>query len=150
MNNIASPPANLSQEISGYILERTAKKLKNAFQKKLKAINAGVTADQWVVLDCLENREGLSQFEIAQEIQKDPPTLTRIIDLLCAKGLLERKADPDDRRKFNVLLTKAGKHKIIELKPHVRNFRRESWTGLSENDLIQLKRMLDIINENIS
>lgn len=150
MNNIAPPSTDLRQEISGYILERTAKKLKNAFQKKLKAINAGVTADQWVVLDSLRKEDGISQLEIAQEIQKDPPTLTRIIDLLDAKGLVERKNDPADRRKFNVFLTPSGKRKLQDLTPHVRDFRRESWANLSEKDLLQLKKILDVINENIS
>jgi DNA-binding MarR family transcriptional regulator len=149
MDQSAPVKEDVRLETSGYILERTAKKLKQAFQRKLKAINAGVTADQWVVLDTLRKTDGLSQFEIAEATQKDAPTLTRIIDLLCEKKLTERRPDPGDRRRFNVFLTPQGQEKIRLLSPLVKTFRQKSWNGLSNEDLKLLTRILERINGNI-
>ena len=92
-------------EISGFIIERTAKRMKQSFKKILKEKNAGITVDQWVILQELKKEDGLSQFEIASRTFKDAPTVTRIIDLLCKKQLLRRLPDTTDRRKFNIFLT---------------------------------------------
>jgi hypothetical protein len=60
--------ANQRLELPGFLLERTAKKMKLAFQRKLKEIDAGITADQWIILDSLNKKDGRSQFEIANEV----------------------------------------------------------------------------------
>ena len=70
-----------------FILERTSKKMKHAFQRVLKKWNTNLTADQWVVLQCLQEHDGLTQFEIGQKTYKDAPTLTRIIDKLVNKNM---------------------------------------------------------------
>lgn len=135
-------------ELSGFILERTARKMKQAFQRLLKEMEAGITADQWVVLDTLRKGDGLSQFEIAELVYKDPPTLTRIIDLLCSKDLVRRETHADDRRRMRVFLTDAGRRLIAELLPVVRSFREQGWNDLSADDLHQLKHILDRVFSN--
>ena len=140
---------NIKTEISGFIIERTAKKMKQAFNKLLNDMNAGITADQWVILQELEKFDGLSQFEIAARTFKDAPTVTRIIDLLCNKKLLERQPDPDDRRKYNIFLTDLGVAKINEILPMVEAFRADAWNGLSDNEINQLKNILDIVFKNL-
>lgn len=135
-------------EVSGFILERTAKKMKQAFQRLLKEIGADITADQWVVLDTLRKEDGLSQFEIAEIVFKDAPTLTRIIDLLCKKGLTRRIAHPEDRRRMKVCLTAKGEQLLQELLPKVKDFRQEGWNNLSNEDLQQLKRILNTVYTN--
>lgn len=137
-------------EISGFIIERTAKRMKQSFKSILKDKNAGITVDQWVILQELKKEDGLSQFEIAARTFKDAPTVTRIIDLLCKKQLLERLPDPKDRRKFNIFLTKAGKAKIVEVLPMVESFRAEAWNGLSDKEINQLKNILNTIFKNLT
>ncbi len=140
---------NIKIEISGFIIERTAKKMKQAFNKLLNDMNAGITADQWVILQELEKSNGLSQFEIAARAFKDAPTVTRIIDLLCNKQLLERQPDPDDRRKYNIFLTDLGVAKINEIMPTVEAFRADAWSGLSDQEINQLKNILDTVFKNL-
>jgi DNA-binding MarR family transcriptional regulator len=136
-------------EISGFIIERTAKRMKQSFKKVLKERGAGITVDQWVILQELEKENGLSQFEIAARTFKDAPTVTRIIDLLCNKQLLKRLPDKEDRRKFNIFLTDSGKAKIIEVLPMVATFREEAWSGLSDNEINQLSNILNTIFRNL-
>jgi DNA-binding MarR family transcriptional regulator len=136
-------------EISGFIIERTAKRMKQSFKKVLKERDAGITVDQWVILQELEKENGLSQFEIAARAFKDAPTVTRIIDLLCNKKLLERLPDKEDRRKFNIFLTDSGKAKILEVLPMAESFRAEAWNGLSDKEINQLSNILNTIFANL-
>ena len=49
--------------------------------------------------------EGLKQSELAEMLDLQPITLTRLVDRLCANGLIERRADPNDRRAKRLYLT---------------------------------------------
>ena len=65
----------------------------------------GMTRAQWAVLARLEHSEGLKQQELADMLDLQPITLTRLVDRLCASGLIERRADPNDRRAKRLYLT---------------------------------------------
>lgn len=69
----------------------------------------GMTRAQWAVLSRLERSEGLKQAELAELLDLQPITLTRLIDRLCDSGLIERRADPNDRRAKRLFLTPAAK-----------------------------------------
>lgn len=135
---------------SGFLLERTAKRMKQAFQRELQAAGADITVDQWVVLQELDREDGQSQLAIAQAVFKDAATLTRIIDLLCQKELTRRVVDPEDRRRFRVELTEGGRAKIAEIKPLVRAFRRRAWQGLDNEQMDRLVDALNRIFDNLS
>lgn len=137
------------EQIPGFILERTAKRMKQFFANTLKEADADLTADQWVILQELNKSNKQSQFELAKATFKDAPTITRIIDILCKKGLTERLPDPKDRRKFRITLTSKGQNKIDTLLPTVKNFRREAWSALNDDEIQHLVKMLNAIFENI-
>ncbi len=63
-----------------------------------RARQFGMTRAQWAVLARLEHHEGLKQSELADMLDLQPITLTRLVDRLCASGLIERRADASDRR----------------------------------------------------
>lgn len=58
----------------------------------------GLTRAQWFILSRLERSPGLSQKELAEIIEVEPITVGRLIDRLEGCGMVERRADPDDRR----------------------------------------------------
>jgi len=58
----------------------------------------GMTRAQWIMLIWLERQPGLSQKELAELIEVEPITVARIVDRLEARGMVERRADPADRR----------------------------------------------------
>lgn len=57
-----------------------------------------MTRAQWVILIWLERQPGLSQKELAEIIEVEPITVARLIDRLEARGMVERRPDPKDRR----------------------------------------------------
>lgn len=132
-----------------FLLDRTARKVKQYAQHKFKTGEFGVTVDQWLVLKNLSENELLSQTELANLVFKDHPTLTRIIDLLCKKGYVERVAHPLDRRSFQLHLTESGLEKVSELKPKILEIREKAWENLTTKDFDEFRRILDTIYRNL-
>ena len=86
-----------------------------------KARRFGMTRAQWAVLARLERFEGLKQAELADMLDLQPITLTRLIDRLSDSGLIERRADPDDRRAKRLFLTPAAQPLMDRLERSARN-----------------------------
>ncbi|OOG76766.1 MarR family winged helix-turn-helix transcriptional regulator [Algoriphagus sp. A40] len=132
-----------------FLLDRTARKVKQYAQHQFKTGEFDVTVDQWLVLKNLSENELLSQTELANLVFKDNPTLTRIIDLLCKKGYVERIAHPQDRRSFQLHLTESGLDKVSELRPKILEIREKAWENLTAKDFEEFKRILDTIYQNL-
>ena len=132
-----------------FLLEKTTRRIKQYAQKKFTEFDFGVTVDQWMVLKQLYPSSDKSQSELALATFKGTPTLTRIVDLLCAKGLTERMTDEVDRRKSQVVLTAAGKRKVEEMLPKVGVIRKAAWKNLGEDDFRHFSRVLATIYQNL-
>ena len=132
-----------------FLLDRTARRVKQYAQQKFNELDLNITVDQWLLLKHLYENESMKQNELAEVLFKDNPTLTRIIDLLCDKGLAMRKTHPTDRRSFNVELTKEGKKKVELIKPKIKAIRLKAWEGLSERDFTHFKKVLNTIYHNL-
>ncbi|MEN0004272.1 MAG: MarR family winged helix-turn-helix transcriptional regulator [Bacteroidota bacterium] len=136
--------------LPGVVLERTAKRMKQYFQKQLQLAQADITIDQWVVLQELQHKDGHSQLDLAKATFKDAPTITRIIDLLCKKGLTERITDPTDRRRFQIKLTELGRAKIEEVQPIIKEARGVAWEGIPKAEIDQMMHTLNQLFENLT
>ena len=133
-----------------FLLDRTARRVKQYAQQRFNEMKFDVTVDQWLVLKHVYEHGALKQNELAEFLFKDNPTLTRIIDLLCEKSLAVRKLHPTDRRSFLIELTKEGKKKVEHMKPRIKDIRLQAWQGLSEKDFNQFKKVLNTIYENLA
>ena len=74
-----------------------------------QAARYGITRAQWAVLAKVERTEGLKQSELAEQMEMQPITLTRLIDKLCDNGWIERRGDETDRRVNRLYLRKAAR-----------------------------------------
>lgn len=133
----------------GFIIERTTKRIRQNLQRRFNAHHFGVTVDQWVVLDCIRQNPSISQNEIADRTFKDAPTVTRIIDQLCKKGLTTRLVDENDRRRFIVELTPKGHKKVSQMLPVVIEMRKDGWKGLDIADYQKLMHIMSTIFNNL-
>jgi DNA-binding MarR family transcriptional regulator len=132
-----------------FLLDRTARRVKQFAQQQFKALKFPVTVDQWLIMKNLFERGGMKQNDLAELLFKDNPTVTRIIDLLCDKNLVVRNPNPTDRRSFQVELTKEGKKKVEQMKPKIAHIRLQAWEGLSERDFQNFKKVLNAIYKNL-
>jgi MarR family transcriptional regulator, transcriptional regulator for hemolysin len=76
----------------------------------------GTTRAQWAILALLERQPGLSQNELAALAEVAPITVARLIDRLEEQGLVERSADPGDRRIWRLRLTPAAAPVLRQIK----------------------------------
>src|SRR5271166_4847755 len=78
----------------------------------------GMTRAQWVILARLDRQPGISQTEMAAIVEVEPITIARLVDRLESRGLVERKADPKDRRVWRLHLTPAATPILEEIKKY--------------------------------
>ncbi|HEX4411731.1 MAG TPA: MarR family transcriptional regulator [Xanthobacteraceae bacterium] len=105
-------PRSLNREFA-FSLNDVARMLRTYADQK--ASQFGITRAQWVVLVRLDRFEGLKQSELAEMLDLQPITLTRLLDRLCENGLIERRPDPNDRRAKRLYLTAAARPLLEQL-----------------------------------
>ena len=132
-----------------FLLDRTARKVKQYAQQQFKLGDFDVTVDQWLVMKNLSENGPLSQTELAGLVFKDHPTLTRIIDLLSKKRYVERVPHPQDRRSFQLHLTETGVSKVTALRPQILEIREKAWENLNQTDFDEFKRILNTIYQHL-
>ena len=69
----------------------------------------GLTAGQPPILDYLQEHDGCIQNELSRSCHLEPATITSILGTMERDGLIERRADPADRRVWQIHLTDAGR-----------------------------------------
>jgi len=80
-------------------------------------------------------RENVRQGVLAEEMGLEGPSVVRLIDLLAAEGLVERREDPTDRRAKVLHLTELGAAKADEIKRVMKRTRAELMKGIAADEL---------------
>ena len=114
-----------------------------------KAAQFGVTRAQWAVLARLDRFEGLKQSELAEMLDLQPITLTRLLDGLADNGLIERRPDPDDRRAKRLFLTPAARPLLERLTALGEDLMETALAGLAPSDIEALLGRLTSVKENL-
>src|ERR671933_2247157 len=99
-------PSTPARREFGFMINDVARLLRTCADQRARQF--GMTRAQWAVLARLQRSEGLKQSELADMLDLQPITLTRLLDRLCANGVIERRPDPDDRRANRLFLTPAA------------------------------------------
>lgn len=99
-------PPTVTAEHLGYLL----KHVQLRFSELTAAVLApmGINGREAAVLRAIDNPDPLAQGEIARRMSVDRTTMVALIDDLQERGLVQRRQDPEDRRKNVVELTDAG------------------------------------------
>lgn len=134
----------------GYHLERTTRIVKLGYLQAFAQLGVDITPEQWVMLDSLYQRNGQSQTELAGDSYKNAPTVSRIIDLLEKKGLVERQRFANDRRRYKIFLTKKGQATVEKVQPAVVALREKGWQELTDEDYSNFLRILNQIFDNLN
>lgn len=135
-------------KIFGAPLDRAVKQIRQNYIKTFKEVGVDITTEQWVLLDNLYQNNGISQNELAERNFKNAPTVSRIIDLLCKKGLVERQRFENDRRRYKIFMTEKGKAVYEKALPAVLALRKKGWNGLTDEDYENLVRIVNQIFDN--
>ena len=109
----------------------------------------GMTRAKWAVLARLDRFEGLKQTELAEMLDLQPITLTRLIDGLADNGLIERRPDPDDRRAKRLFLTPAARPLLERLTALGEDLMATALDGLASAEIDALLGRLTTVKENL-
>ncbi len=109
----------------------------------------GITRAQWAVLAKVERCEGLKQSELAEQMEMQPITLTRLIDRLCEHGWIERRSDETDRRAKRLYLRKAARPLLGKLSGLRAELTATALAGINPVDVHRLLGQLETIKENV-
>jgi DNA-binding MarR family transcriptional regulator len=113
------------------------------------AARFGITRAQWAVLAKVERSEGMKQTELAEQMEMQPITLTRLIDKLCDSGWIERRGDESDRRVNRLFLRKAGRQLLGKLSGLRSELTATALDGISPVDAQRLLSQMEAIKENV-
>ncbi len=131
----------------GFLLGDVSRLIRKRFD--MRARELGLTRAQWRVLARLRRREGINQRDLAEILEIENITLTRHIDRLEDKGLVERRRDPADRRAWNLYLNAKVQPVLDRMRELSAMTRIEALNGISEADSERLIDQLLHIKANM-
>ena len=139
----------LSKEIA-VELNLTGCKLKQFIAAKLRQMEVPLTPEQFILIDLLWNQGSMSQQQLADQMQKDKNSVTKLVDALERKGFVVREQNRQDRRSNTLVLTE----KAEGLKPGAKqkgiSILDEMLIGISEEELRSFLVTLGKLNRNMT
>ena len=139
-------PQPVKREIAFTIMD-VARLLKTYADQRARQL--GISRAQWAVLIRIERTEGLKQSELAELLDLQPISLTRLLDRLADNGLIERRADPNDRRANRLYLTAAAKPLLARLTELGGDIMETVLDGLDEKSIERMLKQLVTLKDNL-
>lgn len=122
--------------------------MRNNFDRVLAEKN--ITRSQWGLIAVVARRPGATQRTIAEVLEMSEASAGRLIDRLCADGLLERRERDDDRRARAVYITAAAEPLLAQAAEIGREISLLIFRGLDHEDLENLSRLLGLVYDNLA
>ena len=139
----------LSKEIA-VELNLTGCKLKQFIASKLRQKDVPLTPEQFLLIDLLWNHGSMSQQQLADQMQKDKNSVTKLVDAIERKGFVVRQQKALDRRSNTLVLTE----KALELRDGAKqkgiSILDEMLDGISETELRAFLATLNKLNVNMT
>lgn len=132
----------------GFLLHDVSRLMRKNFKRR-GVEGMDLTQTHLRVLAHLSRNEGLNQAALADILEIQPITLTRLIDRLEEGNLVERRRDPDDRRAQRLFLTKAAAPIMEQLWKMVADMHEEALAGLSTAVRVGIIKALQTMKNNL-
>lgn len=144
---MTSPLRNPGLNI-GFLVGDTSRMLRRTFNERLTHL--GLTQAQWRALAHLSRNEGLNQVGLADLLDVQPITVARLIDKLVTANLVERRADPNDRRAQRLFLTEHAMPVLEQIWDVADDTYAVVLKGVSDAERDMLIGLLTRLRNNIS
>jgi MarR family transcriptional regulator, transcriptional regulator for hemolysin len=132
----------------GFLLNDAARLMRKDFERRTRSL--GLTRAQWQALFHLARNEGCNQATLADLLEVEPITLARLVDRLEAGGLVERRADPSDRRARLLFLGERAHPLLEELRALGAETREIALAGIGDDERTLLMTLLTKMRANLS
>jgi MarR family transcriptional regulator, transcriptional regulator for hemolysin len=131
----------------GFLIHDVSRLLRKNFDRRAQTV--GLTRAQWWVLVHVHRHEGCSQRMLAEILEIEPITLTRLIDRLEKAAWVERRPDPGDRRVWRLFLAEKSYPILDRMYQLGAQTREQALTGLPPEDRERLVSILTTIKTNL-
>lgn len=129
-------------------LEKTIRNVRESFNNVFQKKHFGVSYDQWLIIDEVRKKQGISQIEIANNTGKDRASISRIIKNLLQKNLLSKIHNEENKRANKVYLTPEGLELSDQVVSVYNDVYKSQFAGIYEREMNFLKDILVRINQN--
>ena len=126
----------------GFLIHDVSRLRRTIADKALRPY--GITRSQSWVLAYLHRHEGsgMTQSELAKEMDVGKVTLGGLIDRLEESGYVERRTDRSDRRARRIFMTGPGAELVLKMQIVSENLNREILEGISDKDVVKVEKVL--------
>ncbi len=125
-----------------------ARVMRNRFDRLVAGL--GVTRSQWSLIIVVARQPGATQRTIAETLEMSEASAGRLIDRLCADGLLQRQERHDDRRARAVYITEKAEPLLANLAKSPAAAKTRCSRGSRSRSLSSSRAMLDRIYKNVA
>ena len=144
--DLTGGPVSRKREI-GLRFTVLARQMRSNFDRMVAGMN--VTRSQWSMIAVVARHPGSTQRVIAEALDMSEASAGRLIDRLCADGLLERRNRKDDRRARAVYLTDAAKPLLNRISEIAGQFENQMFKDFTDEELDRLVEFLERIHRNV-
>ncbi|MCP3763435.1 MarR family transcriptional regulator [Domibacillus sp. A3M-37] len=128
-------------------IHQTDLKITGCVKERLAPFN--LAPEQNLIMMLLWERDGRNQQELSEQLEKDKTNITRMLSSLEQKGFVKRVIETYDRRSTRIFLTEEGKALECDVIPLTDEFHRTVTSGVTEEELAIVRRVLSKMRENI-
>jgi MarR family transcriptional regulator, organic hydroperoxide resistance regulator len=130
------------------LLDRISAEMRRDYAALLRELNLHVGQEQ--LLCRLWRSDGMTQIQLSESLNCEPPTITNMVKSLENHGFVVRKRDPEDGRVSRVYLTPAGRN-LCEPVEHIWNKQLDKLlTGILPEERLLLRRLMKQMADNLS
>ncbi|MBU3651615.1 MAG: MarR family transcriptional regulator [Limnohabitans sp.] len=131
----------------GFLIHDVSRLRRSAFDRCLKPLN--VTRSQWWVLAYLSRQDGMTQSQLAEELDLGKVAIGGLIDRLEKSDLVRRESDASDRRVNRVYLQPQSKQLVNKMRKVNHQFNEVILKGIAETQLEATTKTLVSIKRNL-
>ena len=139
------PDQDLSEYLA-YLLASANRRMHIGLAQSIAAEE--VTEEQWRILQLLSDERGRSMGDLAELVLMNHPALTKNIDRLVSRNLVQRAADAQDNRKVLVYVSDLGLEVVSRLKKSVDAHHGALEVAMGPRKVEQLKKLLKCFIED--
>jgi DNA-binding MarR family transcriptional regulator len=132
----------------GFLVSDVSRLMRRVYDRRVEPL--GLTRAQWRVLVYLFRREGVSQTELAANLEIEKPTLGKLVEKLEEKGWVERRVDERDQRARRLVITDAVRPMIERMKVLAESVNEDSMAGLGAEQERQFIETLLAVKSNLN
>jgi len=138
-----------NDELFDILIGKVSSAINRTFLRAFASEGIEITTEQWSVLACLWKTDGVTQQDLCNLTSKDKPSMTRLIDKLERRKLVNRISSINDRRINLIQLTEAGINLEVQATDIVQSIVNKTLSNISDEELNTSRNVLKKIMLNL-